>query len=97
MQRRFILLGGCRSSILSGIAVVEAGSAHLIELVGCGSLRKRNHQERRLPPLLEAPHNKCLQPTKPLVTYRAGARPAPNAFAAEADVIRTELTPNRLV
>ena len=32
--------------------------------------------------------NKSFQPTKPLVTALAGARPAPNAFAAEADVIR---------
>jgi len=32
------------------------------------------------------PLNKSFQLTKPLVTRRAGARPAPNAFAAEADV-----------
>jgi len=33
--------------------------------------------------------NKSFQPTKPFVTALAGARPAPNAFAAEADVILT--------
>jgi len=33
--------------------------------------------------------NKSFQPTKPLVTALAVARPAPNAFAAEADVIRS--------
>jgi len=32
------------------------------------------------------PYNKSFQPTKPFVTRLAGARPAPNAFAAEADV-----------
>jgi len=33
---------------------------------------------------------KSLQPTKPFVTALADARPAPNVFAAEADVIQTE-------
>ena len=32
--------------------------------------------------------NKSFQPTKPFVTALAGARPAPSAFAAEADVRR---------
>jgi hypothetical protein len=34
----------------------------------------------------DATPNKSFQPTKPFVTALADARPAPNAFAAEADV-----------
>ena len=34
----------------------------------------------------ESHSNKSFQPTKPFVTALAVARPAPNAFAAEADV-----------
>jgi len=34
--------------------------------------------------------NKSFQPTKPFVTRRASARPAPNAFAGEANVRQSE-------
>ena len=48
--------------------------------------------------------NRSFQPTKPFVTALAGARPAPNAFAAEADVrfsvvveVRSVLRSERLI
>jgi hypothetical protein len=49
----------------------------LLVLVGNGKMRLR----------FQDPYNKSFHLTKPLGTYLAGARPAPNDFAGEPNVI----------
>ena len=66
--------GSCRRSVPGPVLRKAEGLASPYWFV-----RNRGGWIRRAP-------NEGFQPTKPLVTALAYARPAPNAFAAEADV-----------